>query len=116
MSTAAYVFYDVYMGWSHASLLDVMRESVKKDTLERGEVAVFINKAWTAVKILGPGNVMLYHRTGSNKNVAIETIRYLPTVFGGHRLAFAKNLEAHVIKAYETKFGKQMNRLRVEHA
>lgn len=114
MTTAVHVFYGVFMGWSHASLKEIMRNSAGKDRLEKGEVAVFLNKSWTACKILGPGDVLLYYR--SNAPIPIEAIRYLPTVFGGSRLGFGKNLEAHVIKTFESRFGVQTKRLKLAYA
>jgi hypothetical protein len=112
---AIHVFYDVYMGWNHSSLIEVMQQNAKKGQLEKGELAVFVNKGWTACKILCPGNVLLYFRPGRGF-ITPEAIRILPTFVGGGRLAFTRNLEAHLIKAHEAKFGKQTKRLKVAYA
>lgn len=112
--SVVHVFYEVFMGYSHSSLVDMMRENTKKAALERGEVAVFVNKSWTACKILCPGNVLLYYR--SSIPMSVETLRYLPTMVGGSKLNFARNLEAHLIKANEAKVGKATKRLKVAYA
>lgn len=97
-----HIFYDVFMGWSHASLREVMHESVGKARLERRELAVFINKGWTACKILAADDVLLYYRdTGT---ISFETIKELPMSFGGTALVFTKGLETHVTNVLKGKF------------
>lgn len=112
-ASVVHAFFDVYMGWSHKSLAEILKKYAGKAELERGEVAVFINKGWTAAKILGPGGVILYYRSPTGAAADVETIRYLPTMLGAPRLAFARNLEAQVIKTFEGKFGKKLKRLSV---
>lgn len=115
MSAAVHVFYDVYMGWGHESLREIMHENAKKQDLDKGEVAVFLNRSWTACKILCPGNALLYYRSQSGA-ISIETLRCLPTLIGASRLGFKGNLESNVIKAFESKFGKSAKRLKVAYA
>lgn len=110
-----HVFYDSYMGWSHGSLTEIMKKKTGQQELGRGEVAIFINKAWSAVKVLAPGNIILYYRTNS-KAVTIETIKFLPSALGGSRLTFERGLEANMLKAFEKRFGSTMKRLKVANA
>lgn len=112
----AHVFYDVYMGWSHKSLAEVMRNTSGVDELSRGECAVFLNKSWTACKILAPGNILLYYRAPFGAAITKDQIRALPAAFGGGRLGFKGSLENNVLKAFEAKHGKQQKRLKVMHA
>jgi hypothetical protein len=112
----AHVLYDVYMGWSHKSLSEVMQRTSGIDELGKGECAVFLNKSWTACKILASGNVLLYYRSPYGAPITKEQLRALPAAFSGPRLGFKTNLENAVMKAFEQKFGKQQKRLKVMHA
>lgn len=114
MSSVVHVFYDVYMGYSHGSLRAIMQESAKKHELAKNEVAVFLNKSWTACKILVNSDALFYYK--SKAPLTVETIRFLPTMFGGSRLSFQGKVESHVIKAFESKLGKQMKRIKVAYA
>lgn len=105
-NTVVHVFYDIPMSWSHASLTSELQRSAKIDELDRFYVALFINCAWNAFKLLGANNTFLYHRSPTGGAVSVETIRRCAAKFGGPRLTFSKNLESHLIKAYETAFGK----------
>ncbi len=109
-ASVSHVFYDVFMGWSHASLSELLKKKVKKD-LQKGELAIFVNKAWTGVKVLAPGGALIYLRTSTPFRV--EQLRYLPAMFGNGRFSFSGNLESGMIKAFEAKFGKQMKRMKV---
>lgn len=102
--SVAHVFYGIYMGWSYNSLLDVMQKVTGRKTPDKGEIALFVNKGFTAVKLLSRDGALLYSRPQNGK-LSVESIRCLPTLFGGQRLAFSRNLEANLIKAFETKQG-----------
>jgi hypothetical protein len=110
-----HLFYDVFMGWGHASLTEMMANATGKAALERGEVAVFLNRSWTACKILAPGNVMLYFRS-QGQPITAQMLKTLPTVLGSPRFGFSKNLEANFLKAFEERFKVKAQRLKVAYA
>lgn len=95
-----HVFYDVFMGWSHSSLLEVMSNSAGKTSLDKEEVALFINKSWTGVKMLAPGNTLIYHRAPI---ITMDAIRMLPVRFGGKRLTLDPKLEEHLLGAFDKR-------------
>jgi len=106
----AHVFYETYMGLGHASLRELMKSKVKRD-IRKGEVAVFLNKAWTGVKVLAPSGAILYFR--SDSPLTSDMIRFLPTMFGGSRLSYNGGLESALQRAFEKRFGKQMSKIKV---
>lgn len=113
MANVTHVFHDVYLGWSHRSLHALFSEKTGKEEIPRGEVAVFLNKSWQAVKILAPGNVLLYYRSTTGAPITKEQLRTLPTLLGGSRFGFGGSQEARLLKAFETRFGKQLKRMKV---
>jgi len=115
---AVHLFKDVFMGWSHESLNALLKEKTGKTQLASGEVAVFINKACTACKILAPGNnAFIYYRAKGGQTISAEAIRYLPALFGGARLMFGGSIETQVIKHLEARYSKRAGKfLKVAHA
>ena len=108
----AHVFYDVYLGWSHRSLEALYVEKTGREKIPHGEVAVFLNASWTAVKVLAPGNVLLYYRSRTGAPITKEQLRSIPTILGAPRFGFAGNAEAKLLKAFETRFAQDLNRMR----
>lgn len=104
-SKAVHCFFDVYMGWNHESLMNLLKEKTKKSQLGKGEVAVFLNKSCTACKILvSGGSTYLYHR--SRSPIPTEALRHLPSVLGGGSLIFGGNMQEALRKHFDQKFGK----------
>lgn len=91
-------FYDVHMGASHASLGLLLEKKTKWPTPKRGECAVFVNKKWTAAKILTGQGSILYWRSPSGTAISMEELRYLPTHLGGAKFSFDGSLESRMIK------------------
>ncbi len=83
--SAVHCFYDVYMGFSHATLNGLLQDA-KEGPLKRNEIAVFVNESFSAVKLLTSDNVLLYYRAVGPGIITPEVIRYLPTQFGGEKL------------------------------
>lgn len=95
-ATVINVFYDVYLGFSHQSLTEVMKETIDRTHLEPGEVAVFINKAWSGCKILCPSGVLLYFRGYGPGAVTSDVIKRIPTVVSGPELRMTKSIGGNV--------------------
>lgn len=67
---------------------------------------VFINRNWTAMKMLTPGNVLLHYKSPDPRRRPInpETIKYLPHCVEGGDLNYSKALEAVITKEFGKKF------------
>lgn len=71
---------------------------MKNKKIEKGEVAVFLNKSWTGAKLLTTGGNLLYWRSPWNTPLTVEQLKSLPTsAFGGTRLSFTGNLESRLL-------------------
>lgn len=99
--SVAHIFYDINMNFSHQSLLEIFSEATNKDLLQPGEAAIFVNTAWTAVKILAADDVLLYHR--DNEGLSVDAIKNLPRYFGGSQLQLTKTLESRLEKTLKKK-------------
>lgn len=100
MSSIAHLFFEVHMAYSHDTLRSMVLKKSKQG-LADGETAIFINRKWTAVKLLTKNNTILYHRDMKN-GINPETIRHLPSCVEGGELNYAKALAT----VLTSKFGK----------
>lgn len=114
--TVGHLFYDVNMGCGSKGMLRILEANTGKESLEHGEVAVYINRRWTGVKILTSSTGFFYYKDPNDKTLTVEDIRIIPTLIGGPRLTFQKNLEAALLKQYNNRFSEEMKRLAVAHA
>lgn len=111
MNTVIHVFHDVYMGYQFGGLTELLKQKTDRETLNKGELAVFINKKWTACKILAPNNVLVYHREPDGQYLTIEDIKRIPTAIAGKILTFGGATETHMMRDFERKLGKLMRGL-----
>jgi hypothetical protein len=105
-----HVFYDIHLGASHGTLGTILDS--KRVSLDKGEVAVFLNKAWTGAKLLTAGGHIHYWRSPYGRSISVEELRFLPAAFGGSRMAFTGNLESKVIQKQDTMVSKMMRKLK----
>lgn len=105
MKSIIHVFTEVHMGLSHGGLSEIVKRKTGRERIKAGEFAVFVNKGWTACKVLTEGTI-LYHREPAGR-ITVEDIKRLPTVFGGQRFGFGGNGEHTLLKAFVKKFGEQ---------
>lgn len=57
-----HVFYGVHMGLAFRGLGEIMEEALGREELKKDELAVFVNGAMTACKVLAAGNVFAYYK------------------------------------------------------
>lgn len=107
-----HVFYDVHLGASHGTLGLILEEKLRKTALDRGEVAVFLNKSWTGVKLLTAGGNLLYWRSPYGRPITPEELRTLPLAFGGSRMTFTGNLESKLLNKSGEVVGKMMKKVK----
>lgn len=95
MSKLINVFFNVSMSNGHPGLY-----KMAKSDAETG-YCVFVNKQWTALKMITPANVLLHYKTKSvSHRINMETIKYLPGCVNGGELDYTKALEAWVGAQY----------------
>lgn len=97
MSTVNHVFYEVHMGIGHRGCQDLLSSQKVEDDLPKNHAAVFLNRHWTAAKILLPGNMLLYWRSPTGSALTPEQLRFLPSRLANTRLAFGGKLENGLI-------------------
>jgi len=82
MIRVAHVFYNVHMGQGHKGLLGMYEKKTKKKDVGHSEIAVFINRKFTGVKMLAPGMTFLYHKG----DITADIIAGIPRAFGAEPL------------------------------
>ena len=94
MTKVIEVFYDIHMHNGHDGLERILKDDGTK--LDKGQVAVFINTSWTALKMLTPDRVLLHFKQPGPRPIDPNTIPYLPTCINGNKLDYSKALDAAV--------------------
>jgi len=102
---ALHIIYDMYMGWSHNTLMQILHANTGKNEVEKGELVIFMSRSWTACKIIGPNNTMLYWRSKNGTKINIDQLKALPTHLGGARFTMAGKLEAGALKRLQNLLG-----------
>lgn len=82
------------------SRTEILKKRAKISQLDAGETAIFINKKWTALKLLTSEDVLLHLRRPANKPILPESIKYLPACIEGKELNYSVALK----KTLEDKF------------
>jgi len=95
MSTIAHVFFGTHLGQNHVGLGALLAKKTKSPLPADGETAIFINKAFTGVKMLTATGALLYVRR-EKEGINPETIKYLPSCVEGPALNYKKALESAV--------------------
>jgi hypothetical protein len=105
-----HIFYEVAMGIGHKGALLCLADRGKK-SLGKNEVAVFINKSWTAAKILCSGGMMIYYRPPTGI-VMPEVLRFISNKVPSTKLTWGPKLEAGLLKRFETDVGEHVKTLK----
>lgn len=92
------IFFNVHMRYGHDGLAKILA----KKTKEKGH-AIFINKKWTALKLLTPDNVLLHLRQPANRPIEPRALKYLPSCVGGGAINYDKALEKALNKEFENR-------------
>jgi hypothetical protein len=77
------------MGNGHQGLEQIILK--QKARLKTGDCALFINSAWTAVKIYVDGQFVAHYKHPSG-TIAPETIKHLPHYLNGSEIEYKKAL------------------------
>lgn len=93
-----HIFFDISMSNGHNGLEKILsRKKVSRD-----EYVVFINKNWTALKMITPGDVVLHLKC--KHRIEPKAIKYLPHCVNGSDLDYPQALEQALLKDYGKKF------------
>lgn len=95
----AHLFFEVNMSNSHNGLSAILKKQTKVKAPAAGECAIFINRAWTAVKLLTADGTILHQKPKHGVNP--KTLPYLPQCVEGKELNYQRALEIVLRKSYE---------------
>ena len=91
----AHLLFDTHLGNGHTGLDSILKK--KRLKLKEGDCAIFINTAFTAVKIFVDG-VFVAHYKHPTGRIAPETIRHLPNYLNGSQIEYKRALEQVINK------------------
>jgi hypothetical protein len=95
MSKLLNVYFNTSMSLGHKRLYAMAGKSASQG------YSVFINRPWTALKMITPSNTILYFRTEDKKQpINFETIRHLPNCVNGGELNYQRALDIAVKDQY----------------
>jgi len=92
------IFFGISMSNGHNGLLAHIR---KKRALV-DSYSIFINKRWTALKMITPDNVILHLKTPDNRPIELKSIKYLPACVNGDELDYSTALESALLNEYDS--------------
>jgi len=83
-----HIFYDVTMSNGHSGLSELCKRKVSLDNMKPGDMIIFINSSWTAMKALtGSKNVLMHHKMESG-HINPDTLIHLPEFVNGGKLDY----------------------------
>lgn len=97
----AHIFFDVNMSKGHKGLGEILKSNKKK--ISDDTSVIFINKRWTALKMLTSSNVILHLKTPKSGRIDPNTIKYLPHCVDGGEIDYSKALKAALDRDYRRK-------------
>lgn len=97
----AHIFFDASMSNGHKGLTDILFKETKSRLLKEEETAIFINKKFTALKMLTSKHVLLHLKRPDNKPINPETVKYLPHCVNGEELNYSKALDAVIREKFK---------------
>jgi hypothetical protein len=93
-----HIHYGVSMSNGHAGL-----QKLRKSADPSG-FALFINKKWTAMKLMPPGGAaVLHYKAPSNRPIEPKAIKHLPNCVSGKSLNYNQALELALVKEFERR-------------
>ncbi len=96
MSNLMLVHYGISMSNGHKGLT-----ALRKNGNAEG-YALFINKTWTAMKLMPPGAAaVLHYKSPANRPIEPKAIKHLPNCVSGKSLDYTKALELALTKEYD---------------
>lgn len=104
---AIHFFGNVPMTNGHDGLAEIAAEhKVKLDDLKPGEFVAFVNKTFTAMKLLCPGGVLIHWRNPSHRVLFKEVVDTLPQFMADADIGFSLDVKQAIAKYYKKHLGK----------
>lgn len=97
-----HVHFETNMANGHNGLSNILKKS--RDSIGKNEFALFINKSWTACKLLTSENVILHLKRPANQPIDPKTIPLLPYCISGTKLDYTKALHEVITQEFESQF------------
>lgn len=76
------LYLDTPMYYGHERLNIIAKNYAEK--LKDGEHIIFINRAWTKLKLMSSKQLIHYFSTGSGRRISPDSIRYIPECLGAN--------------------------------
>jgi len=104
-----HVFPNVSMSNGHDGLAkEAMKTSkVNVRELSIGQFAMFINKAFTAVKVFGANNVLLHYKHPKGHHLNYKALKLIPAFFDGQDMGYTRALRQIIKTEYPHLFEKE---------
>lgn len=92
----ARVYLDQDMRCSFTGIMSVLRkDKITPETLGKGSMIIFMNKAATKFKLLAGKDYLVYYSNG-HRRIPLEAIQHLPSYFDGSSLELGKAIDKSV--------------------
>lgn len=103
---AIHFFGSVSMTNGHDGLAEIAeKHKVALDDLRSGEFCCFVNKTFTAMKLLCPGGILIHWRNPSHRALFAEVIGTLPQFLADADIGFSADVKAAIAKYYKKHLG-----------
>jgi hypothetical protein len=101
-----HVYTNVSLQNGHEGLEAIAKKSNKVNVreLKVGEFALFINRAFTAVKVFGANNVLLHYKHPQRHILNYKALRLLPVFMEGQDIGYTKALRQIIKEEYPHLF------------
>jgi hypothetical protein len=93
---ASTIFFGVDFKKGHRGLLSL----TEKMEVNPKDLVLFVNKSMTGLKAMIGSHTMIYYKSD---RLTISQIRNLPTLFGGEKLQFSREVLSQIIEAFDEK-------------
>ena len=97
-----HVYTNVNLQNGHEGLTGIAKKENKVDVnkLAVGQFALFINRAFTAVKVFAANNVVVHYKHPRNHILDYKALRLIPAFFDGQNLGYMRALKQVIEQDY----------------
>ena len=102
MNKIMHVYSNVNLQNGHDGLTAIAKKENKVDVskLNVGQFALFINRAFTAVKVFAANNVIVHYKHPKNHILDYKALRLIPDFFDGQSIGYMKALKQVIEQDY----------------
>jgi hypothetical protein len=101
-----HIFPNVNLQNGHDGLRAYAKKSYKinVDDLQVGQFAIFINRAFTAVKVFAANNVLVHYKHPKKHMLNYKALKLIPEFFEGQDIGYTKALRQVIKEEYPHLF------------